>query len=256
MKKKVSIVLPVYNEKENLEKFALSLLRFCKDIPGYHFDIIISDSHSTDGTSEIAKNLTRKYKNIHYIDGKPGIGMGLYNGLKYAIRNIKPDILIQMDADGQADKRVILSLIKTLEDGYDLALGSRFLNGGKNGLSSMRKIFSLGSSMCCRMVMGPWDLQEFTNSARAFTPKTFKKMNWKNIPLQRKTFIALPAQLNEAILAGATYKEVPLVFKDRPSGHSKNKIVAYMFDMLVYIIDVRLNKWNIRLPLYKMIYGD
>ena len=253
MKKKVSIVLPVFNEKDNLEKTILSILRLQKFMKNYSLKIVISDSHSTDGTSEIAQKESKKNKDVHYVNVGPGLGVGLYEGHKYAIKHIKPDILVQIDADGQVNEKVILLLIDTIDQGIDLALGSRFVPGGKNKLPLIRKLFSLGSSLFCRVIMGPIDIREFTNSARAFTPKLFKKINWKRLPWRRKTFIAMPAFLNEAILAGAKYKEVPLVFKNRSMGYSKNKIINYTLDVVVYSIEARLHKWGMDVPLFDTI---
>jgi len=253
MKKKVSIVLPVFNEKDNLEKTILSILRLQKFMKNYSLKIVISDSHSTDGTSEIAQKESKKNRNVHYINVGPGLGVGLYEGHKYAIKHIKPDILVQMDADGQVSENIIPLLLKTIDGKINLALGSRFVKGGVNQLSLSRRIFSLGSSLFCRLVMGPIDIREFTNSARAFTPQLFNKINWKRLPWKRKTFIYMPAFLNEAILAGAKYKEVPLVFKNRSMGYSKNKIINYTLDVIVYSIEARLHKWGIDVPLFDTI---
>ncbi len=249
-KKKVSIVLPVYNEKDNLEKTTLSILRLQEKLPKHQLFIVISDSHSTDGTTEIAKNLSKKCKNVEHILVDYGLGVGLYEGHKYAIKNLNPDILLQIDADGQVDEKVIPVLIDSMDGKVDLALGSRFVPGGKNKLPLLRKIFTFGSSLFCRIVMGPINICEFTNSARAFTPKLFKKINWERLPWQRKTFIYMPAFLNEAVLAGAKYVEVPLVFKNRSEGYSKNKIFNYTLDIIVYSVEARLRKWGINIYLF------
>jgi dolichol-phosphate mannosyltransferase len=255
MKKKVSIVLPVFNERYNLEKTILSILHMQKFLKNYSLEIVVSDSCSTDGSVEIAQKMSRKYKNVHYINVEHGLGVGLYEGHRYAIKCFKPDILVQIDADGQVDEKVIPLLIKTIDQGYDLALGSRFVAGGKNKLSIVRKLFSLGSSYVCRVIMGPIDIGEFTNSARAFTPDLFKRINWKRLPCKRKTFIVMPAFLNEAILVGAKYKEVPLIFKNRSMGYSKNKIINYTFDIIVYSIEARLRKWGMNILLFNIIRG-
>lgn len=249
-KKKVSIVLPVYNEKENLEKTVVSILNLQNKLKKYLLNIIISDSHSTDGTSRIGQKLTKKYNNVYYINVGPGLGVGLREGHNHAIKHLKADILVQMDADGQVSENIVPLLIDGIENGADLALGSRFVKGGKNKLSFSRRLFSLGSSMFCRIVMGPINIKEFTNSARAFTPKLFKKINWKRLPWQRKTFIYMPAFLNEAILAGAKYVEVPLIFKNRSAGYSKNKIINYTLDIITYSLEARLRKWGMDVPLF------
>lgn len=240
--KKVSIVLPTYNEKANLEEFVLGVLSETEKIKDYEFEIIISDSNSTDGTMEIAEKLSKTYKNIHFLSTDRGLGVGLYEGHKFALEKIKPDILMQMDADGQVSESIIPKLLSAIEEGYDLALGSRFVEGGKNKLPISRRIFTHGSSLVCRIIMGPIDIREFTNSARAFTPSLFKKINWDRIPWKEKTFIMLPAFLNEAVIAGAKYKEVPLIFSDRPSGYSKNKVLRYTLDLISYAFSARLQK--------------
>jgi dolichol-phosphate mannosyltransferase len=253
MKKKVGIVLPVFNEKGSLEKIILSILSLQKSLNDYSLEIVISDSCSTDGTTEIAQRISKKYGNVHHINVDQGLGVGLYEGHKYAIKHIKPGILIQIDADGQVDSEVIIGLISAIEEGNSLAIGSRFIKGGKNNLPFARKIFSKGSSLFCRVIMGPFDIREFTNSARAFTPSLFNKINWKRLPWRRKTFIFMPAFLNEAILAGARYKEIPLIFKNRSMGYSKNKIFNYTLDIIVYSIEARLRKWGVNVPLFDII---
>ena len=153
--------------------------------------------------------------------------------------------MLQIDADGQVNPKVIVKLVHAIEQGNDIAIGSRFVKGGRNDLPIGRRIFSKGSSLICRTLMGPWNIQEFTNSARAFTPRLFKKINWKRIPWKEKTFIMIPAFLNEAIIAGAKYKEVPLMFKDRPHGNSKNRVFQYTISLVLYAIKGRLIKLGI-----------
>jgi dolichol-phosphate mannosyltransferase len=252
MKKTISIVLPTFNEKTNLEKFVDSILKLRNKLAHYKIEIIISDSNSKDGTGKIAKKLSEKYKNIHHINVGQGLGTGLYKGHSFAMKYIKPDVLVQLDADGQVDEKVIPELIKMIEKGYDLVLGSRFVKRGKNELPFLRKVFSRGSSWVCRVLMGPRDILEFTNSSRAFTPELFGKINWDNIPWSEKTFIMLPAFLNEAVEKGAKYKEVPIIFKYREGGYSKNKIIKYTYDVLMYTADVRLKKMGINIPLFKI----
>lgn len=254
-KKKVTIVLPVFNEKDNLKTTVLSVLRLQKRISGCNLFIIISDSRSTDGTTKIADGLSKKHKNVEHILVDHGLGVGLREGHKYAIEKYNPDILVQIDADSQVDESVIPELIGNIKGRTNLVLGSRFVKGGSNQLPLVRRIFTFGSSLFCRIVMGPIGIREFTNSARAFTPKLFNRINWKRIPWQRKTFIYMPAFLNEAVLAGAKYKEVPLIFKNRSEGYSKNKIVNYTLDIVIYSIDARLHKWGIGIPLFNTLRG-
>lgn len=251
MIKKAVILLPTYNEKENLEKFINDVFKEEKNTLGWEFEILVADSNSPDKTLELARNLAQKNSKIHAIEVGKGLGVALIEGHKYSIKNLSPDALVQMDADGQVQADVIPQLLKALEEGYDLAVGSRFVKGGRNELSFIRQLFTFGACGFCRLVMGPFNIGEFTNSARAFTPASFKKINLNRLPWKEKSYIIQPAFLNEAILAGAKYKEVPLVFKNREEGYSKNKVINYTYDVITYALDARLRKWGINFPLFK-----
>lgn len=252
MLKKVIVVLPTYNEKANIESFTNEVLNQEKDIPGIDLEVLIVDSHSPDGTGQLAQKLSKKNPKIHYLEVGRGLGVALIEGHKYSLEHYKPDIMVQLDADGQVEVDVLKRLIEAINEGFNLALGSRFVKGGKNKLSLSRRIFTWGSSTACRIIMGPLDIKEVTNSARAFTPELFKKINLERLPWREQSFIIQPAFLHEAILAGAKYKEVPLVFKNRAEGYSKNKVIKYIYDVLTYVIDARLHMWGINVPFYKI----
>lgn len=248
--RKVVVLLPTLNEVGSIDKFCDEVFEQEKKIPGWTIEILIVDSSSLDGTGEKASELSRKNPKIHYINVEKGLGVALIKGHIYSLGNFKPDLLAQLDADGQVDASVLPRLVKGIEEGYSLVVGSRFIKGGKNMLSLSRRIFSFGSSLWCRIFMGPWGIREFTNSARAFTPELFRKINLNRLPWRERTFIIQPAFLHEAVVAGAKYKEVPLIFKDRAEGYSKNKIVNYIYDVITYTLDVRLNSMGINIPLF------
>ena len=250
--KKVAVVLPTLNEVESIESLIKEVISQEKKIPGWDIEVVVSDSGSTDGTFEVVKKIVTKNPKAHLINVGFGLGVGLIEGHKYALEKIKPDVLAQIDADGQVEIDILPRLIKTIEEGYDLAIGSRFVKGGANKLSPSRKVFSYGSSLVSRIIMGPFNIKEFANSARAFTPELFKKIKLNRLPWKEKTYIIQPAFINEAILAGARYKEIPLVFKNRAEGYSKNKVMNYTYDVITYALDARLSKWGIDFPLFKL----
>lgn len=250
MTKKVVVVLPTYNEKNNIEKTVNDVLEQEKKLSGWKIEILIADSSSPDGTFEVAQKIASKNPKVHFIIVGKGLGVALIEAHQYSLKNLHPDIMAQLDADGQVEPDVLIRLVKAIEEGNTLALGSRFVKGGKNMLSLSRKLFSAGSSLVSRTLIGPWNIKEVTNSARAFTPELFKKINLQRLPWKEQTFIVQPAFLHEAILAGAKYKEVPLIFKNRAEGYSKNKVVNYTYDVITYAIDARLNAWGIHVPFY------
>ncbi|MBI2019287.1 glycosyltransferase [Candidatus Daviesbacteria bacterium] len=251
--KVVSVVLPTYNEKANIEKTIKKVLEQEKSLPGYQINVIVADDvRSSDGTEQIVRQIIKKNKKVHLIKVQPGLGVGLIEGHQYSLKHLHPDILTQLDADGQVVADVLVRLVEGIEQGYNLVLGSRFVEGGRNQLSFMRRMFSLGASLFSRIMVGPLDIGEVTNSARAFTPELFKKINLERLPWREKTFIVQPAFLHEAILVGAKYKEVPLIFKNRLEGYSKNKVFNYTYDVISYGLDSRLHAWGVNVPFYKM----
>lgn len=250
--KRVTVVLPTYNEKANVEKTVYKVLEQEKNLPGWNIQIIIADDvRSSDGTDKIAQQLAKKSSKIHFIKVEPGLGVGLIKGHQYAIEHLSPDVLAQLDADGQVEADILVRLVKGIEEGYDFVIGSRLIEGGRNNLSFSRRIFTLGSSFFCRIMMGPSDIKEFTNSARAFTPQIFKKLDLGRLPWKETTFIVQPAFLHEMVRVGAKYKEVPLIFKNRLEGYSKNKVFNYTYDVITYCIDIRLQKWGFKIPFYR-----
>lgn len=253
MKKIVSVVLPTYNEKANIAATVRKVLEQEKKLPGFEINIVIADDiRSSDGTEQIAKNLVKQEKKVHFIKVEPGLGVGLIEGHKYALAHLHPSILAQLDADGQVEPDVLVRLVRTIEEGYSLAIGSRFVSGGKNQLSLMRRLFTYGASTFFRIMVGPWDIREVTNSARALTPALFKKISLERLPWKERTFIVQPAFLHEAILSGAKYKEVPLVFRNRLEGYSKNKVFNYSYDVASYCLDIKLHQLGLNIPLFRL----
>ena len=253
MKKIVSIILPTYNEKANIEKTVEKVFEQEKNLPGFEIHVVVADDvRSSDGTEQIAKGLAEKNERVHFLKVEPGLGVGLIKGHQYALDHLHPDVLAQLDADGQVVPDVLVRLIKTIEEGYCLAIGSRFVSGGKNQLPFARRLFTYGASLFYRLMVGPWDIKEVTNSARAFTPGLFKKINLERLPWKERTFIVQPAFLHEAVLAGAKYKEVPLVFKNRLEGYSKNKVFNYSYDVIAYCLDIKLHELGLNIPLFRI----
>lgn len=249
--KKAVVLLPTYNEKENLEKFVNEVFTQEKNAPGWKIEVLIVDSNSPDGTWEVAQKLAKQNSKVHTLKVGRGLGVALILGHQYSMEHFKPDALVQLDADGQVGIEVLPRLLKGLDEGYDLVLGSRFVKGGKNQLSPLRQLFAFGSCNVSRIIMGPFNIKEFSNSSRAFTPELFEKLNLKRMPWREQSYIIQPAFLHEAILAGAKYKEVPLIFKNREEGYSKNKVFNYTYDVITYAIDARLHQWGFQFPFFR-----
>ncbi len=235
--------IPTYNEKENIETCIKNVLAQEKNLEGIDLQILVSDSHSPDGTAEIVKKISQTNPKIHYLDVKErGLGIGIVKGHRYAIDKLKADILAQMDGDLSHDPSSLPQMVTEIEKGYDLVNGSRMVKGGKNLLGWHRRLFTKGSALYCQLTWGTFSLTEYTNSYRVFTKELFQKIDFSKVPWKSKTYIIQPAFLYAAIKVGAKIKEVPITFQDRKKGYSKAKIVAYIYDVLRFGIKVRLEK--------------
>src|SRR4030042_2127712 len=235
--------VPTYNEKENIEEVIKKILAQAKSMPQIDLHVLVSDSHSPDGTDEIVKRISKSNPKVHYLDVKVrGLGIGIIKGHRFAIDRLKADILAQMDGDLSHDPEDLPKMVEYIKQGYDLVNGSRLMKGGKNLLGWHRRLFTRGSAFFCKFSWGTFNLTEYTTSYRVFTKKLFEKIDFKKVPWRSKKYIIQPSFLYAAFISGARIKEVPITFKDRKKGYSKAKIIAYTFDVLKFGIKVRLTQ--------------
>ena len=240
---KLVVVIPTYNEKDNIKEVIKKVLDQEKKIKNIDLQVLISDSHSPDGTAQIVKKISKNNKKVHYLDvRKRGLGIGVVEGHRFAINHLQADILAQMDGDLSHNPSSIIEMLNQIKKGHDLVIGSRLMKGGKNLLGWHRRLFTRGSALFCKITWGTFSISEYTNSYRVFTKQLFNKIDFKKIPWHSKTYIIQPSFLYSAIVARAKIKEVPITFKDRKKGYSKAKIVAYTFDVVKFGLKVRFQK--------------
>src|SRR3989304_1722795 len=169
--------IPTYNEKENIEEVIRRVLAVAKKIPDIDLHVLISDSHSPDGTDKIVKNITRSNPKVHYLDVKErGLGVGLVKGHRFAIDRLKADILAQMDGDLSHDPQTLPEMVSYIQEGYDLVNGSRLMKNGKNLLGWHRRLFTRGSALFCKLSLGTFKVTEYTNSYIAFNSRLLENI--------------------------------------------------------------------------------
>ena len=230
---KVVIIIPTYNEKENIGALIGAL--------GSEHRILVVDDNSPDGTADVVKKTMQLSDHVAVIQGqKEGLGRAYLRGIDYAIKNLGAEIIVQMDADFSHDPKDVPRLLAEIESGYDLAIGSRYTEGGAipADWELRRKILSWGGNLLVRLLTGIWGVREFTTSFRAFTVELYQKMNPENFSFADNTF--LPAFVVEAVRVGAKTKEIPIVFADRRKGRSKIEVAHYVPNLLKYLLTSRL----------------
>ncbi len=117
---KLSVIIPVYNEKENIENFLSEVIEFCRGFSFPHEIIVVNDG-STDGTAEVLEKFNRD--NVRIISHKHNIGNG--GAVKTGIRNAKGEYVVMIDGDGQHYPADIGRILEKLEEGYHLVVGAR-----------------------------------------------------------------------------------------------------------------------------------
>lgn len=165
----ISLVFPAYNEAEKLEKAVEEALNFLKRL-ACSYEIIVAEDGSTDGTDKIASELSRKYPYVKHVHSDKRLGRGL--ALKRAFTNSKGEILFFMDVDLATDIRHMETLIKSVKEGYDIAIGSRMLPESRVERTLSRKIASKMYNLIVRLLLFS-KISDHQCGFKAFNRKAF-----------------------------------------------------------------------------------
>ncbi len=214
---KTFIVVPTYNEKDNLPILVESLFKL--DIEDLH--ILIVDDNSPDGTGEIANEIKEKIPDrvsVLHRKGKLGLGTAYLTGFKYCLDQ-GGDQIVQMDADFSHNPKKVTELIERLKVS-DMALGSRYVRGGSldEDWAFWRKGLSSFGNLYTRMILR-MPVKDVTGGFRAWKRETLE-----GIPLERVKSQGYAFQIEMAYithLTGYSISEVPIYFADRSRGDSK-----------------------------------
>lgn len=240
----IAVIAPTYKEEDNIATLVEAIMAQKSRLPrNSTLHLIISDSHSPDRTGEVTKEISKTNKAVHYVDCRArGIGVGIVEGFRYAIKELNADILIQIDADLSHPPEAIPLMVEKLEAGYDLVCGSRYAKGGSNGYGIYRSAQSYLANQFCRLVLGIYSLNEFMTSFRAMRRETFERVDLNKVPWRARSFVFQAAFVYELIDSGAKFIEVPIKFQNRRAGRSKMQTVLYIKELVNYAIRTRIKK--------------
>jgi len=218
---KACLVLPTYNEAENIELIIEAIFLNQSIIETHQLYVIVVDDNSPDGTQEIVRKQMQKFPNLQLVTGdKVGLGDAYKRGISFAIKTFKPDLLLQMDADGQHDTKLIPEFIGLANDGFSLVIGSRFVPGGKTpDFSIWRKFLSITGNFLIRHLGKASTIKDCTSGFRCIKTNLVLKCNLENLSTRGYSFQS--SLVCELIRNGAKPIEVPIIFKDRMTGQSK-----------------------------------
>ena len=211
MNDRACVVLPTYNERENLPAIVPAILAAAQ------VDVLVVDDSSPDGTGALADALAASHPRVRVLhrDRKEGLGRAYLAGFAEALARGYGRIL-EMDADFSHDPARLPDLLAT---GADLALGSRYVEGGGTenwGLG--RRVLSKGGSLYARTILG-LPVRDLTGGFKCFRREVLESLDLGSV---RSTGYAFQIELTyRALKRGFTVREVPIVFADRRVGKSK-----------------------------------
>ncbi|MEE2953900.1 MAG: polyprenol monophosphomannose synthase [Bacteroidota bacterium] len=237
------VIIPTYNEKENIEKIIRSIFSL-ETI----FDILIIDDGSPDGTADIVKGLQKEFAEKLYIEersGKLGLGTAYIHGFKWAL-NKDYKYIFEMDADFSHNPDDLIRLYNANAiEGGDLAIGSRYVKGVNIVNWPMsRLLMSFFASKYVKLITG-MPVQDSTAGFKCYKREVLETINFDKVQ-----FVGYAFQIEMKFKAwkyGFKIIEVPVIFTDRTEGTSKMS-GGIFFEAVIGVIQMKLKsffrKWN------------
>jgi dolichol-phosphate mannosyltransferase len=213
---RITIILPTYNEAENLPKLVSALLSLPLDL-----SVLVVDDHSPDGTGQIADQLSTLYPDkisVLHRPGKEGLRSAYMEGFQKAL-DMGAEVVVQMDADFSHDPAVLTEMARRIAS-CEVVIGSRYVDGGSldERWPAWRKLLSAFGNFYARTILG-FPLRDVTTGYRMWRREVLQSM-----PLDRirsNGYIFLVEMIYVAYLMGHKISEVPIYFADRRWGKSK-----------------------------------
>ena len=210
---RVTVIISTYNERENLAHIAPAVTH-----QGYR--VLVVDDNSPDGTGDLATRLSEGDSRVSVLRrrSKEGLGPAYAAGFNRAMED-GAEVVVEMDADFSHDPKDLPRLVKAIEDGADLAIGSRYVPGGSNQDWPLhRRLISRGGNLYSRLMLGI-GVRDATAGFRAFRVEALRKLPYEKAEASGYGFQVEMAW--RAVQQGLNIVEVPIAFHDRARGTSK-----------------------------------
>ena len=209
------VVVPTYNERENIELF----LRAVREaVPGA--DVLVVDDNSPDGTGALADTAAAELGQIKVLHrpGKQGLGSAYRNGFSMALDE-GYEVIVSMDVDFSHDPAVIPVMLQTIEQGADAVVGSRYVPGGATADWPLhRRLLSRWGNRYTGLVLG-MGVRDCTSGFRAYRADALRSIDPSSTTAEGYAF--LTELVRRLASSGRSIVEVPIVFRDRQFGTSK-----------------------------------
>jgi len=231
------VIIPTYNEKENIEKIIRKVFSL-----SYNFNVLIVDDGSPDGTGTIVKYLQTEFIDKLYIEersGKLGLGTAYIHGFNWALKR-NYEYIFEMDADFSHNPEDLIRLRNACVNGADLAIGSRYVTGvNVVNWPMSRVLMSYFASVYVRYITGI----KIHDATAGF--KCYRKVVLQTIELNKIRFVGYAFQIEmkyTAIKYGFNVVEVPIIFTDRTEGNSKMSTKIFR-EAFLGVIELKIRSW-------------
>lgn len=233
------VIIPTYNEKENIEKIIRAVFKLPQA-----FDILIVDDNSTDGTAEIVTALMSEFTGQLHMEqraGKMGLGTAYIHGFRWALQH-DYQYIFEMDADFSHRPKDLMRLYKAChDDGADMSIGSRYVTGvNVVNWPMSRVIMSYFASIYVRMITRV-PIHDTTAGFKCYTRKVLEAIDFDKIKF---TGYAFQIEMKFAAWKlGFKVVEVPIIFTDRTEGQSK--MSGSIFKEAIFgVIGMKMKSWT------------
>ncbi|MEZ7197982.1 GtrA family protein [Pseudodesulfovibrio karagichevae] len=228
------IVLPTYNESENVKILLPRIFEQADRIASHELHMLVVDDNSPDGTAGVVRGMQARFPRLHLITGeKKGLGAAYKRGFAHAIAELDPDVILQMDADLQHSPELLPLMIDLLQHGFTFVIGSRFIFGGSTpDFSLRRRTMSLVGNWLLRNMGGLPSIRDCTSGFRCIKAELLKRCDLTGLSTKGYSFQS--SLLFELVRNGAKVIEVPITFPDRVRGESKLSFadqVEFLFNL-------------------------
>jgi dolichol-phosphate mannosyltransferase len=229
---RVTVVVPTYNELENLEDLVTG-------VRAYGYRVLVVDDNSPDGTGELADQLSARMTGVGVLhrESKEGLGPAYAAGFDRALEE-RAEAVVEMDADFSHDPADLPRLLAALDDGADVVIGSRYVPGGSTPEWPWpRRLISRGGNLYARTLLG-MPVKDATAGFRAFSADALSRLPYRDAESSGYGFQVEMAW--RAHQAGLAIREIPVVFRDRSRGQSKMGLPIVVEAMLL------VTMWGLR----------
>ena len=215
------LILPTFNEAENIEAIVAASITSLEGASPEGFRILIVDDGSPDGTGQIGDRLAAERQEVEVLHRttREGLGPAYLAGFKHALDN-GAAFVMEMDSDFSHDPADLARLLVAVRDGgSDVALGSRYVaGGGIEDWTASRRVISRGGSLYARMILS-LPLNDLTGGFKCFRAEVLKAIDLPSVTARGYAFqIELTYRASKQ---GFRITEVPIIFRDRVAGTSK-----------------------------------